>query len=223
MTETIPLEDAIRLAKEPMERAGLLAATPGRLTVAPGQPIASSWGNTTHDQTCLCFANAGDRDNQWPAPNDGALCYLADSRTVWRRVGGAWRSVGMGLVVPMIPGPVGTVDVTTPARVLIDSGPMNLIGGRKYRVTMNATATVITAAVAIGYWQLADTAGIMPVARMIHGFNLAVGSGFPITGTVIYSPANNVTTNFQLAALASSGGLRVLANAAFMWIEDIGG
>ena len=65
------------------------AAPNGRLIVAPGQTIASAWGNTTYDQTVQTYANAADRTNQWPAPNEGAVSWLMDSHSPWIYRGGA--------------------------------------------------------------------------------------------------------------------------------------
>ena len=53
--------------------------TRGRQQVSPGQTIQSAqWGNPVWDQSVQAFENAADRDNQFPAPQEGAVCYLAD-------------------------------------------------------------------------------------------------------------------------------------------------
>lgn len=72
-----------------------LATTAGRLTVAPGQTIASAWGNTVADQSIVCFANAGDRDNQWPIPHEGSVCFLDDSKLIYAFRSGGWTPFGM--------------------------------------------------------------------------------------------------------------------------------
>ena len=64
-------------------------AAAGRL-VAPGQPVASAWGNTTFDQTQNVFQSAADRDAQWPAPKDGARCFTLDKGYEWVRRAGVW-------------------------------------------------------------------------------------------------------------------------------------
>lgn len=65
--------------------------TTGRKTVAPGQTIASEWGNLVWDQSTQNFATTADRNTQWPAPLDGAICYTAAEKTWWVRVGGVWK------------------------------------------------------------------------------------------------------------------------------------
>ena len=70
-------------------RVSALAAS-GRLVVSPGETIGSAWGNTTYDQTTQVFNNAADRDNQWPAPKEGARCYLLDTHLTYLRHATAW-------------------------------------------------------------------------------------------------------------------------------------
>ena len=65
-------------------------AAAGRIVVAPGQAISSAWGNTVFDQSVVRFASAADRDNQWPAPQDGAVCWLDDVKQFVARKNGVW-------------------------------------------------------------------------------------------------------------------------------------
>ena len=84
---------AVDIEVDPL--GNLRAVAGGRLVVAPGQTITSAWGNTTHDQTVLVFANAADRDNQWTAPHEGALCYLLDQHRQYQYSGTAWVASGL--------------------------------------------------------------------------------------------------------------------------------
>ena len=70
-------------------RVSALAAT-GRLVTAPGQTIASAWGNTTYDQTTNVFTSAADRDAQWTAPKEGARCFLLDTHLQYIRHTAGW-------------------------------------------------------------------------------------------------------------------------------------
>jgi hypothetical protein len=65
-------------------------AAAGRVQVAPGQTIASTWGNQTWDQSVNVFATPADRDQQWPAPLDGAAAFTLDTATLWLRQAGQW-------------------------------------------------------------------------------------------------------------------------------------
>jgi hypothetical protein len=65
-------------------------AATGRLTVHPGDTVASTWGNTTFDQTMEVFDTVAARDSQWTTPHDGALAYTLDTQTAWVRRSGAW-------------------------------------------------------------------------------------------------------------------------------------
>jgi hypothetical protein len=62
----------------------------GRKTVAPGQVIASDWGNLTWDQTVQQFASTADRNTQFPAPKAGAHSWTDAEKTEWLFDGTAW-------------------------------------------------------------------------------------------------------------------------------------
>lgn len=67
-------------------------ATAGRETVAPGEIVASDWGNAVWDHTIQAFDSAAARDAQFPAPQVGAVVYLADvGRYQARTAAGSWR------------------------------------------------------------------------------------------------------------------------------------
>lgn len=66
----------------------------GRKVVAPGEIVASTWGNLVWDQSIQQFENAADRDAQFPAPKAGALVYLADTGTYWRKFPAGWGRLG---------------------------------------------------------------------------------------------------------------------------------
>jgi len=68
----------------------------GRKSVAPGQVVASDWGNLVWDQSIQCFTSAADRDNQYPvsAAHPGALCYLEDAKQIQVFTNGAWKVAG---------------------------------------------------------------------------------------------------------------------------------
>jgi hypothetical protein len=67
-----------------------LAGPTGRVQVSPGQTIQSQWGNTVWDQSIQCFANNGDRDTQYTAPHEGAMCFTNDLKILWVYRNGAW-------------------------------------------------------------------------------------------------------------------------------------
>lgn len=52
----------------------------GREQVAPGQTVASNWGNDVWDQSVQCFTNGADRDNQYPSPHPGSVAYMEDTQ-----------------------------------------------------------------------------------------------------------------------------------------------
>ena len=62
----------------------------GRRTVAPGQTIASDWGNTAWDQTVQSFSSAADRATQFASPKAGATTWLDDVKRLETWDGTAW-------------------------------------------------------------------------------------------------------------------------------------
>jgi hypothetical protein len=69
-------------------------APAGRVTVHPNDLIASTWGNLVYGQSVNAFASTADRDAQWPAPADGAVCYTVAELTFWCRASGVWQRLG---------------------------------------------------------------------------------------------------------------------------------
>lgn len=72
----------------------------GRVTVAPGQTVASSWGNTVFDQSVMCFASSAQRDAQYPpgSRHPGAVTYQEDTKQLTLWDGTQWRTVPAGTV-----------------------------------------------------------------------------------------------------------------------------
>jgi hypothetical protein len=68
----------------------------GRKTVAPGQVVASDWGNTVWDQSVQTFASAADRATQFPAPKAGAVTWLDDVKRIEVFNGTAWADLPGG-------------------------------------------------------------------------------------------------------------------------------
>ena len=196
----------------------LRAAAPnGRLVVASGQTIASAWGNTTYDQTMQTFANVGDRTNQWPAPNEGALSFLVNSHTPFIFRSGAWHGLPIGYVISGT-GPAAQTDYTVLAAVVSVAAPVGV--GRRYRLTANLSGTQTTAgATAI---RIHDDQGLDTF--IFNQAGLAANAPIVANGVALYTPTTTKTATLQLQANAATGGtLRVAANAASLIVEDIGG
>ena len=69
-----------------------MAAT-GRKTVAPGQTIASQWGNLVWDQSIQDFASGPDRTTQFPTPKPGNATWLEDIKALHVWDGTRWLAV----------------------------------------------------------------------------------------------------------------------------------
>lgn len=85
----------------------------GRQTVAPGQTIASQWGNLVWDQSIQDFASGADRTTQFPTPKPGNATWLEDVKGLQVWDGTRWLAMlaAPGLAAPLIQR--GTTTVTT--------------------------------------------------------------------------------------------------------------
>lgn len=165
-------------------------AATGRLTVAPGQTIASAWGNTVFDQSVLVFASPADRDAQWPTPHDGSMCFTSDMGIFWVRRAGGWSIMG-----PTVAGRMkqnGTDAISTSAWSQILHMAADYTVGNGWQVTNGALIVPVTGryrvtyglgvngssngALASGMIQLGVRIGSM-------GGALALGMMFTIGGT----------------------------------------
>lgn len=194
------------------------AAPNGRLVVAAGQTIASAWGNTTYDQTMQTFASAADRTNQWPAPNDGALSWLVDTRTPWVFRAGAWRGIPLGYLATAT-GPASQVDCGT-ALVTIVSLSFPVVLGRRYRLTALINGNTITAAGAPTAKFSDDQAAGQ---NMMSANSTPAGTNVNVWGSYFFTPNSTRTAVVTLqAAQGGAGALRCTPPYSQMFAEDIG-
>jgi hypothetical protein len=189
-----------------------------RIVVAPGGTIQSVWGNQTHDQGAISFATAAQRTSDWPAPQDGALSWLADSHTPWVYRGGGWKALPLGMLGAAI-GPGTSIDVTTAQTVV--QVVASVVAGRRYRIFGVASGSQVTATGPIVYFHLLDGDG--GVVRFTQATNLASGSALVGAGSMLWTAATTKSATVALQAVASAGALRITANQARIELEDIGG
>ena len=172
---------------------GLLATT-GRLVVNPGDVIASTWGNTTYDQTVQAYTSAADRDSQWPTPKDGAAAYTADTGTLWVRRAGAWVSVS-GTPAPVASG--GLVTYTDGTGEVWVAKPA--VNGGAYRKARDVLAARYFRS---GAWNLPTTTSPL-------GINAALGDAYGLynggTGVFTAPIAGLYSHHFSLGANGTSG------------------
>ena len=193
-------------------------ASTGRLTVNPGDVIASVWGNTTYDQTIQAFDTPAARDAQWPTPKDGAAAYTADTGALWLRRAGAWVSP-----------PRGFVSSALNAAFSSASGPVmaltaSLVAGRRYRVSAFSLATQ-QAAAGNPLCTMTDSGGyfngnlwrLWQVQGLIQNANASGGS----SRTLLASASASVT--FTMNGSTTAGNLSIAAGWAWIDLEDIGG
>jgi hypothetical protein len=200
-------------------------AATGRLTVNPGDNIASTWGNTTYDQTMEVFDTAAQRDAQWPTPHDGALAYTLDTQTAWLRRSGAWAlilppSAPRGFLGQTV-GPASTVNNGATAGTVI-SLTVSTVQARWYRVSAFLTGTQQTATSGGVRYSVTPTPGILNGYFAVVN-NLPVG-GF-LTGSIAYAWQATATGSQQFVISSTSGtggAIQHAANQASLTVEDAG-
>jgi hypothetical protein len=187
-------------------------AATGRLTVNPGDTVASTWGNTTFDQTVECFDTAAARDAAWPTPHDGAVCYLLDSQTPWLRRSGAWVGLPLGNIA-YLAGPATQV-VLGASLATIMTLTASLVAGRKYKLTCNAMGAQQTAA-GTGYFNLANGPGRFTT------FSALPAGGF-WNGATVFTllPSTTGPVTFTLGGQTSAGSMNVGANYCNIAVDD---
>lgn len=203
-------------------------AATGRLTVAPGDTVASVWGNTTFDQTMECFATAGDRDTQWPTPHDGALAYTLDTQTAWLRQTGVWNPMPAGTKLPRgaLTQAVATANSSSTTTTVdwITAPAITTDGTRRIKITFNGYLNAGTAN---------DLAGVklMEGATQLQATQIkmavAGGPGQQSVSNIWQGvPAAGSHTYKLTVSLASGTGPAIgIASAtipAILLVEDIG-
>lgn len=130
----------------------------GRKTVAPGQPIASDWGNTVFDQSVVHFSSATDRDTQWPTPQLGSVCYTETEGAWWGFKAGGWQALYPLLTVAAnrpLGNIVGSFNGNKTCREYVGWATMATDASGYFAVPVPAGATCVMSAI----FQPVETAG----------------------------------------------------------------
>jgi hypothetical protein len=203
-------------------------ATTGRIVVAPGQTIdAVGWGQPVWDQSVQCFDSPADRDNQYAAPHDGALCFTADTGSLWIRRAGAWvlqpaPGVGRGTLAQAISAANSTA--TTTNVNWFSAPPFTVDGTRRVRVSFTGLLNANTAG-DVGSLRVLDGATALQEARQKM---TVVGGQGQLTATGVWQGvpgAGTKTYTLNVGLVAGTGpvtGIHSASAPATLLIEDIG-
>jgi hypothetical protein len=137
-------------------------------------PIRSQeWGNVLWDQSVNCFADPTDRNAQWPAPHEGALCYLESTARLYVFTSGTWRYVQVeaqprGIIAsgPQVSAPAASSVVTT----------NNVIGGASSWLTTGTSVITIPPG-AGGLYQVQLVVRYMSPTVQAVSFAVEIGPG----------------------------------------------
>ena len=192
----------------------------GRVVVAPGLAVeASEWGNVSHDQTLLAFANASDRSREWPSPLEGARSWLTDSHTLWTFSQGKWSSPAGGYVASAL-GPAASTNCPSGQSTHLIALPLSVIGQRRLRMEFQ--------------WYGANTyAGsawveMIAYTTVLPGVTYPAGAGFTGSWAAyrnLTGAGANVFTAFLSASVSSGAGtspITFAAHSCSLLVTDMG-
>jgi hypothetical protein len=184
----------------------------GRRTVAPGQDIASDWGNTVWDQSVQQFASAADRSTQFPAPKAGAVSWLDDVKQLETYNGTAW--VGTGAAVSYTATVIGAT-VASPGA-----------NGYTQPLVIPARTFPWIAVVSWGGLCSVPAGTTAEVQAWKNGVMWAYTRGLPggwstVSGTFHDSVAAGASPTYQgvLAVLSGSGSFQIPNDARCAWLH----
>ena len=143
-------------------------ATRGRETVAPGEIVASDWGNAVWDQSVQAFDTAADRTAQFPAPQPGAVTYQADTGLHYVFTGGAWKPLRPAAVA------AGTASVTFTGT---DQAPTLAVTFPVGRFTTAPSVSIVSST----RTYVAGAAGLSATGFVLGGLNISGNSSSTIT------------------------------------------
>lgn len=63
---------------------------PQKLWAVGEEVLAADFQTYVQGQVCPAFTNVAQRDSQWSAPPNGAVCVTVDTGRFWQRIGGVW-------------------------------------------------------------------------------------------------------------------------------------
>jgi hypothetical protein len=203
-------------------------ATTGRIVVAPGQTIdAVGWGQPVWDQSVQCFDSPADRDNQYAAPHDGAVCFTADTGTLWVRRSGVWvPQLAAGSPRGTLAQAISTTNSagTTTSVNWFSAPAFTVDGTRRVRVSFTGLLNAGTAG-DVGSLRLLDGATALQEAR--QKMAVAGGTG-QLTATGVWQgvpAAGTKTYTLAVGLVAGAGPVTGIAAAtapATLLVEDIG-
>src|SRR5262245_1427532 len=114
---------------------------PQKVWAVGEEVLAADFNTYVQNQTCPAFTGTAQRDSQWAAPPDGAVCVTGDTDTFWQYLGGAWytpfrRISGVSRTTSPATAAAETVVVTAPAatvpanrQIRVQAGWYNCTGG----------------------------------------------------------------------------------------------
>ena len=182
---------------------------------AVGEEVLATDFNTYLQNQCVPqFTGTTQRDSQWAAPPNGAVCVTTDTNTMWLRAAGVWitaaaQPVAYAQVTANQAGITTIVDLTGL------SVTFTAAAGRRYRVS--AQALVLSSATAdliVGY--IRDGANTQ-VGRWCQLYQVGTaGTGLLAAGSVYLTPsAGSYTVKLSLERNAGTGTVTMQAGGGF--------
>jgi hypothetical protein len=189
--------------------------------------LAADFNTYLQNQVIPAFTTAAQRDSQWSAPPNGALCVTVDTYRLWQRVGGAWVAFGLaGMRIASIVTPTPQLVANSNAEfgTLADLNNVPIIAGRRTKIAFSCQGLTSNAAGDIFECRLKeDNVTVAQQTATIPATNGYVPCSFFIERTNL--TAGNHHWQIILSRFAGSGlgGYQASgASPATLIVEDLG-
>lgn len=177
--------------------------------------LAADFNTYLQNQVVPAFTTTTQRDAQWTAPPNGALCVTTDTNTLWQRIASSWstpnRTLHHGALGASVTG-VGTAGTD-----IAISSSIALPAGRRIAVVVHYYMTGSGTFPAIGVKQDGFNQGYAVIV------GVAPGGGIVANGEYVLTPTAGSHTFGTYAIILGTGTMSVDATqAGWFEVRDLG-
>jgi hypothetical protein len=193
---------------------------PSKVWVAGEEVLASDWNNYIQEQVVSTFSSAAARTAALPAPKNGQMTWLIDTKRldVWNGTAWAPASVGSRIAYEVTAG----ADVTTGQTVEVVSAPFTLAATRLCRLETHAGYAIVGGGGATGAVSAALGFDHARVIRTATSYDPPLNSGWWGSGSTWASLAAGAHTADVAIVNASTRTARVTAGTVYVAVQDYG-
>lgn len=187
---------------------------PQKLWAVSEEVLAADFNPYLQNQVVPQFTNVAQRDAQWPAPPNGAVCVTVDTGRLWQRIGGVWFQPFTVLGSAQIVSNTGAVSAETAMGVNVT---VTLPAGRRIRLEAMVRGVNLSVTSAAGFVRIKEGAAQFQETQFAASPSLASSGAF-IAATI--APSGGVHT-YGLYLAAVGGTAYVTAGGGFPCTLDV--